>query len=685
MLTMDTSIQYVKGVGEKRAALFSRLGISTIRDLLKHFPREYADWANTLSIDEAPFDEPCCIKAMAISTPQEHRVRKGMVLYKFMVTDGTTDMHITLFNNRFAAQKVKRGETYLFFGKVSGSFHRREMTSPQIEAVEGSERLRPIYPQTAGLNSRAIEKVIRAAIDGLGSSLQEDFLPEIIRNRYDLIDRGRALYQIHFPDNMQQVDEARKRLVFEEYLILQLGLAELKGKSHSQTRTIIKEDKTKEFCEYLPFTLTGAQSRAIADCIKDMQSGTSMSRLLQGDVGSGKTAVAAAITYSLVKSGWQAAMMAPTEILATQHAETLSKMLEPAGINVGLLTAGMKASAKKETLKQLADGSMDLVIGTQALLSDTTVFHNLGLVITDEQHRFGVHQRATLAAKGDNPHMLVMSATPIPRTLALIVFGDLDVSILDELPPGRKPIRTYAVGTEMRERIYAYIRKHIDVGQQVYIVCPLVGDGESIEELPDDRVAATEYADTLRNGPFKGYTLGLLHGKMKAAEKEAVMKDFSEGRTSILVSTTVIEVGVDVPNATLMIIENADLFGLAQLHQLRGRVGRGEYQSDCILISDSRGEEAHRRLKAMCATNDGFKIADEDLKMRGPGDFFGSRQHGLPTLKSIPMSSDMVLMTQSQTAALDMIRTDALSRPEYSALKNQVQILFESVGEKGFT
>lgn len=683
MLTMDTSIQYVKGVGEKRATLFAKLGIETVEQLLKHFPREYADWSNTLEIDDAPFDEAVCIKAFVATNPQEHRIRKGMTLYKFSVSDGKTQMHITLFNNRYAAQKIKKGETYLFYGKVSGNFHRREMTSPQIEEVDGSERLKAIYPQMAGLNSKAIEKVIRAAMDGLGSQLYEDFLPEIIRNRYDLIERGKAFTQIHFPENEQQIAQARRRLVFEELLILQLGLIGIKGRGHSCTKAVLHQNRLDEFVSYLPFTLTGTQQRAILDCFSDMSSGKAMSRLLQGDVGSGKTAVAAAVMYSLVKEGWQAAMMAPTEILASQHADTLSKMLEPAGIHVGLLTSGCKASEKKKTLEQLADGRIGVVVGTQALLSDTTVFYNLGLVVTDEQHRFGVHQRATLAAKGDNPHMLVMSATPIPRTLALIMYGDLDVSILNELPPGRKPIRTYAVGTDKRERIYAYIRKHIEVGQQAYIVCPLVGDGENLEELPDDRVAATEYVETLRNGPFKGYSVGLLHGKMKPAEKDAVMKDFSEGRTSILIATTVIEVGVDVPNATLMVIENADLFGLAQLHQLRGRVGRGEYQSDCILISDSRGEEARQRLRAMVSTNDGFKIADEDLKMRGPGDFFGSRQSGLPQLQSVSMSADVELFAQSQVAAKDIIRTEALKRPEYRALGEQVNALFATVGENG--
>ena len=681
MLTLDTSIQYVKGVGEKRAALFSKLDIYTVEDLLKHTPREYADWANTVMIDEAPFDEPCCLKLTITTAVREHRVRKGMVLYKFSAGDGKSEMQVTLFNNRFLAQKIQRGDHYLFFGKVTGNFTHREMVSPQMEPDKGVYQLRPIYPLTAGLTSKAIEKVVSAAMEGLGEHVNEDWLPESIRAKYNLMTRKEAFSQIHFPTSLKSADEARRRLVFEELLVLQLGLLRVKSKGHTETNVVISKDRTKEFESFLPFTLTGAQRRAIADCIADMQSKTAMCRLLQGDVGSGKTAVAAALIYSLVKSDWQAALMAPTEILAAQHAETLRAFLKDTGIRVELLTAAVKGTEKKRILEGLADGSVGLVIGTQALLSDTTVFKNLGLVITDEQHRFGVRQRATLAAKGKNPHMLVMSATPIPRTLALIMFGDLDISILDELPPGRLPVRTYAVRTDMRERIYAYIRKNIDEGKQAYIVCPLVGDAESMEEIPDDRVAATEYIETLQKASFRGYAIGLLHGKMKPAEKESVMRAFASGEISLLVSTTVIEVGVNVSNATLMIIENADLFGLAQLHQLRGRVGRGTAQSDCILISDSRGEDAYKRLKAMCSTNDGFKIADEDLKLRGPGDFFGSKQHGLPSMKTMPGMSDMGLLQIAQNEAVMILRNEALKT--YPALAAQVDKLFETVGEYG--
>ena len=683
MLTWDTSIQYVKGVGEKRAALFAKLDIYTVEDLLKHFPRDYADWANPCDIDEAPLDEPCCLRVIIATEPREYRVRRGLVLYKFRVSDGKTTMPVTLFNAKYTAKNVHKGDSFLLYGKISGNLLERSMTSPQMEPDTGEEQLKPIYSLTAGLTSKAIEKVIRAALDGLGDMVYQDFLPQSIRAKYDLPDRATAFRQIHFPANRKEAENARRRLVFESLLVLQLGLMRMKDRGHSTTGVKLSADHSAEFMPLLPFEMTGAQKRAVSECMSDMQTGNAMCRLLQGDVGSGKTAVAAAVIHSLVREGYQAALMAPTEILAHQHAETFRKFLEPAGMRVEVLTASCKAAEKRRILEGLADGSVHLVVGTQALLSDSTVFQNLGLVVTDEQHRFGVHQRATLAAKGDNPHMLVMSATPIPRTLALILYGDLDLSILDELPPGRLPVRTYAVRTDMRDRIYAYIRKNVDAGRQAYIVCPLVEEGEAAEELGDDRVAATEYVEMLKKGALCGYSVGLLHGKMKPAEKDAVMTAFSKGDISILVSTTVIEVGVDVPNATLMVIENADLFGLAQLHQLRGRVGRGGFQSDCILISDSRGEEAFRRLKAMCATNDGFKIADEDLKMRGPGDFFGAKQSGLPSIKLLPGATDMGLLSLAQDEAVMLLKNRALQDSAYTALAKEVDKLFASVGEHG--
>lgn len=677
----DSPVQYLKGVGEHRAALFDRLGVRTVGDLLRHYPRGYEDWSAPLSIDEAPFGEPCCVCASLVGEVKEHRVRPGMVLYRCLMTDGRSRLQVTLFNNRFLAQKLRRGRDYLLYGQVAGTYHLREMASPQIEEAALGKRIRPLYPQTEGLPSRTIEKAVSAAMEGLGAALDQEILPPTLLREYELCPRGEALRAIHFPAGQEQLDRARRRLVFEELLLLQLGLLRLKGRARGETAAVIETDYTDEFARLLPFSLTGAQRRAIGDCVADLRRGRPMSRLIQGDVGSGKTAVAAGVAYTLVRSGWQVAMMAPTEILAEQHRASLSRLLAPAKIPVGLLTGSLPAAEKREVRAGLRDGSLPLVVGTHALLSEGVQFDRLGLVITDEQHRFGVGQRAALAAKGENPHLLVMSATPIPRTLALIVYGDLDISVLNELPPGRQPVATYAVGSDKRERAYAYIRKHIDEGRQAYIVCPLV---EEQEESDSALQAATTYLRQLQNGPFAGYSLGLLHGRMKSAEKEAVMAAFARGEISVLVATTVIEVGVDVPNAVLILIENAERFGLAQLHQLRGRVGRGRYASTCILISDARNEEARRRLRVMCETNDGFRIADEDLRLRGPGDFFGNRQHGLPHLKLASLSDDMGLFRQAQAAAAALVGADPLlSLPEHGALAQAVNELFAGVGEQG--
>lgn len=675
----DMPVQYLKGVGERRAQLFARLGIQDVGDLLHHYPRQYEDWSTVVPIAQAPVGEPCCIRAAALHAPTEHRIRKNMVLYKFPVSDGSAEMGVTLFNNRFAAAKIRAGETYLFYGTVSANFLKREMASPQIEDAAGGARIRPVYPQTEGLSSRVIETAVARALELLDETLDQDPLPAPLREAHTLCTRRYALDNIHFPADHVALSVARKRLVFEELLILQLGLLRLKGRSRGETGAVIPQDYTAAYAQLLPYTLTGAQRRAIADCVQDMQGSCPMSRLIQGDVGSGKTAVAAGVAYTAIRNGWQAAMMAPTEILAEQHAASLTALLEKGGVRVGLLTGAQTAAQKRRVREALAAGEIDLVVGTHALLSEGVAFARLGLVITDEQHRFGVAQRAALAAKGTNPHLMVMSATPIPRTLALMIYGDLDVSVLDELPPGRQPIETYAVDSGKRERAYNYIKKHIAQGRQAYIVCPLVSEGEA------DLASATEYAEKLSRGPFQGYALGLLHGKMKPAEKERVMTAFSRNELSILVSTTVIEVGVDVPNAVLMVIENAERFGLAQLHQLRGRVGRGKHQSTCILISDAQNEEAVRRLKVMCSTNDGFKIADEDLKLRGPGDFFGSRQHGLPDLKIADlMGGDMPLFQSAQAAARQLIAEDPeLQEPEHAGLAEEVRRLFARNGEQG--
>ncbi len=677
MSGLDTPIRGLKGVGERRAGLFARLGIGTVGQLLRHYPRQYEDWSAVVPLSAAPAGEPCCIRAVALTEPTAHQIRKGLTLYKFLASDGIFQMQVTLFNNRYLAGRITRGREYLFFGAVTSSGRRYEMASPQIEPVENGDRIRPIYPQTEGLTSRAIEAAVAQALTLLDKELEEDPLPYALRQDHELCTRRFALENIHFPASHMNLAVARRRLVFEELLLLQLGLLRLKGRTRAETGAVMEQDYSEEFFALLPFSPTGAQRRAVADCVRDMRGRCPMSRLVQGDVGSGKTAVAAGAAYTAIRNGWQAAMMAPTEILAEQHFKSLSGLLGKAA-RVGLLTGSMTAAVKRDVLRALSEGEIDLLVGTHALLSEGVTFRRLGLVITDEQHRFGVEQRAALASKGANPHLLVMSATPIPRTLALIIYGDLDVSILDELPPGRQPVETYAVRSDKRERAYSYVKKHIAQGRQAYIVCPLVEEGES------ELVSATAYAEKLAKGPFRGIPLGLLHGRMKGAEKEAVMAAFSKNELSILVSTTVIEVGVDVPNAVIMVIENAERFGLAQLHQLRGRVGRGRHKSTCILISDAQNEEAVRRLRVMCATNDGFRIADEDLKLRGPGDFFGNRQHGLPELKIADLKGDMPLFREAQGTAGALAAADpALSAPENIPLAAEVERLFGRVGPQG--
>lgn len=676
---IDCSVRELPGVGEKRAALYEKLHIRTIGDLLRHYPRAYEDWSKTVTAAAAPPGQPCCLRVWVLSAPTEYRVRKGMTLYRFRVSDGQNSLLVTLFNNRYAAARVHRDEELLLFGCVTAKGRQYEMTSPLIEPAATGQRIRPIYPQTDGLTARMIETNVAAALRVLPADGWPEPLPEELRQRLQLCDTRTALTAIHFPENAAALEAARRRLVFEELFVLQLGLLRLKSRNQRESGCILQADHTAAYTAALPFTLTGAQSRAIADCLKDMHSGRPMARLVQGDVGSGKTAVAAGVAYSAIREGFQAAMMAPTEILAEQHAATMQRLLGDT-VRVGLFTGAVPAARRRELQTALAAGEIDLAVGTHALISESVRFARLGLVITDEQHRFGVHQRAALAAKGADPHMLVMSATPIPRTLALIVYGDLDVSVLDELPPGRQPVETYAVTSQKRERAYAYVRRHLDEGRQGFIVCPLVEEGEE----PSDLHAAATVYERLAAGPFRGYRLGLLHGRMKPADKERTMAAFAAGEIQLLVSTTVVEVGVDVPNAVILVIEDADRFGLAQLHQLRGRVGRGNHRSTCILISDSTGEDTRRRLQVLCSTNDGFRIADEDLKLRGPGDFFGNRQHGLPQLHIADLNGDLPLLQQAQAAAAAQLAVDpTLTHPENAPLRQAVERLFADVGENG--
>lgn len=661
-------IKYVKGVGPKKEELFNKLDIKTDYDLLRFYPKTYENWSEISLISDCFEDEISTIKATVQTTPYEQRLPGGRTIYKVIVYDDSGDVNLTFFNNRYIPKLLKGGETYLFRGKITTNFHRRDMLSPDFHPLGKIHTINPIYRQTEGLSSRQIANAVSECLKNLPKDM-EDTLNSEIRKEYKLCHFNYAIENIHFPMNIEAVEIARKRLIFEELLVLQLGMRQIREKSKLITSHIIEDDFSVDFEKLLPYTLTGAQKRAVSDCIIDFKKINPMNRLLQGDVGSGKTAVAASLCFTMIKNGMQCAMMAPTEILAGQHYNSLKELLQSSGITTELLTGSLTPKRKREIYTRLENGEIDLLIGTHALISEGVTFKNLGLVITDEQHRFGVKQRSALLKKGIAPHILVMSATPIPRTLALMVYGDLDISVLDELPPNRQKIETYAIPTSIRQRAFAYLQKHLDEGRQAYIVCPLIEDGES--ELN----SIESYFEFIKAN-FKEDIIGVLHGKMKSQEKEMVMFDFSSGKTKILLSTTVIEVGVDVPNAVLMIIENAERFGLSQLHQLRGRVGRGKYKSTCILISDAQNEEAVRRLKLMKSTSDGFKIAEEDLKMRGPGDFFGKRQHGLPKFKIADMASDMGLLKLAQDCAIQILNIDPdLENNQF--LKSEIARLFK--------
>lgn len=670
MLNLDSNIQFIKGVGEKRAKLFNSLGIFCVDSLIHFYPRKYEDWSASKNLEAVKSGETVSIKATLITPVKEAMIRRGLTLFKCKFSDGKNVISVTIFNNKYLAKSLRIYEDYYLYGKIEKSLLNFSMNSPKIEKAENILAIQPVYPAKEKLTSRSISKIMKTALDELGEI--EETLDDEIMRKYSLISLDKAIKNIHFPNSADDYLPARKRLIFEELLTLQLGLLKLKSNKKSETALVIKDDYSSEFEKLLPFNLTNAQKRTISECLQDMKSKYPCNRLVQGDVGSGKTAVAASLIYSVIKNGYQATMMAPTEILATQHYESLLKILAPAGINIRLLTGSTPVKEKKEIKKALFDGEIDLIIGTHALIQNDVAFKNLALVITDEQHRFGVKQRAQLAEKGEDVHTIVMSATPIPRTLGLILYGDLDISILDELPPGRQEIRTDVVDSRYHKRLYKFIKDAIARGEQCYIVCP------AVEENETNIKSAEELADELANGEFKGYNLGILHGKMKPKDKEAIMKSFASGKVSLLVATTVVEVGVDVPNATIMVIENAERFGLSTLHQLRGRVGRGNKKSYCVLVSDAKGETARERLMTMKKYSDGFKIADTDLKLRGPGDFFGSRQHGLPELKIADMVEDMDTLQNAQECAKSILRND-FSLSNHPALKNQMNKMFEKI------
>ena len=675
-LTPDTPVRYLKGVGPKTAERFEKLGILTLSDLLCHYPRRYLDFSKPYSIAEAPADTECVVKAEVFAKPGGRILPGGRRMERITAGDDVSSLEITWFNNPYAAQKLELGQEYYFQGIVTGGMLRRQMVNPQVrtDAQVKSSPFEAVYPQTEGLTSSAIAKCVRQLLPH--AELLPDPLPPEMLKKYRLLSKADAVRAIHCPATEEEAFAARRRLIYEELLVLQLGIGRMKNHGAAATGAPMKKADASPFWESLSFSPTGAQRRAVEEILTDMSGETSMNRLLQGDVGSGKTLVAAAAIWACIRAGYQAALLAPTEILASQHAENLNRLLSPFGMRVALLTGGMKAAARRTTLAAIRDDEADLIVGTHAILSEGVEFARLGLAVVDEQHRFGVRQRGLLAEKAANPHLLVMSATPIPRTLGLLMYGDLDISILDELPPGRKPVKTRCITGKKRADLYGFLDREIDSGRQVYIVCPAIEDagGSGLN-------AVKSYYEDIAKAYLPDRRVGLMHGKLKPKEKAEVMDDFKSGRLDALVSTTVIEVGVDVPNATVMVIENAERYGLSALHQLRGRVGRGAAESWCFLVSDNVSESVQKRLKFLCSTSDGFAVAQYDLETRGPGDFFGSRQHGLPTLQIADLMNDTRTLHAAQSEAVALLAEDPLlERPEHALLARQVEQMFDKAG-----
>lgn len=675
-LTPDTPVRYLKGVGPKTAERFEKLGILTLSDLLCHYPRRYLDFSKPYSIAEAPADTECVVKAEVFAKPGGRILPGGRRMERITAGDDVSSLEITWFNNPYAAQKLELGQEYYFQGIVTGGMLRRQMVNPQVrtDAQVKSSPFEAVYPQTEGLTSSAIAKCVRQLLPH--AELLPDPLPPEMLKKYRLLSKADAVRAIHCPATEEEAFAARRRLIYEELLVLQLGIGRMKNHGAASTGAPMKKADASPFWESLPFSPTGAQRRAVEEILTDMSGETSMNRLLQGDVGSGKTLVAAAAIWACIRAGYQAALLAPTEILASQHAENLNRLLSPFGMRVALLTGGMKAAARRTTLAAIRDDEADLIVGTHAILSEGVEFARLGLAVVDEQHRFGVRQRGLLAEKAANPHLLVMSATPIPRTLGLLMYGDLDISILDELPPGRKPVKTRCITGKKRADLYGFLDREIGSGRQVYIVCPAIEDagGSGLN-------AVKSYYEDIAKAYLPDRRVGLMHGKLKPKEKAEVMDDFKSGRLDALVSTTVIEVGVDVPNATVMVIENAERYGLSALHQLRGRVGRGAAESWCFLVSDNASESVQKRLKFLCSTSDGFAVAQYDLETRGPGDFFGSRQHGLPTLQIADLMNDTRTLHAAQSEAVALLAEDPLlERPEHALLARQVEQMFDKAG-----
>lgn len=663
-------IYLLKGVGEKRATQFKKIGINSIGSLFYYFPKDYENLTEVFSISSAPTKKPCCIKGTVTSPISESVLRKGMTIYKTKISDGFSSLSLIFFNCKYTAQKLKKNGEYYFWGKISETNNHRTMSSPKIYSKSEINSLKPLYSQVENLSSKQIESAMRQAFLLLPENIP-DTIPEKIREKYNLCELKFALRNIHFPENYKDIEKARRRLLFEDLLNLQLSLSKLKIDSKKANSFKLSKNYSSEFFSILPFKLTPAQIKVIDDCVKDMCSQFVMNRLIQGDVGSGKTVVAAALCYNAIKEKSQCAFMAPTEILAQQHYLYLYNLLSQAGMRVEILCGSTPTSQKKRIKESLRLGLIDLIIGTHALLTDDVEFANLGLVITDEQHRFGVRQRNALAAKGAFPHTIVMSATPIPRTLALIVYGDLDISVIDEMPKSRQKIDTFLISSEKRNRAIDFIKKEIENGHQAYIVCPLVEESEKLQ-----LESATKYVEKLKENPtLKNCSIGLLHGKMKSYEKNDIMQQFVMKEIDILVSTTVVEVGIDVKNATVMMIENAERLGLSQLHQLRGRVGRDKFKSYCILVSDRLDDEnIKKRLEVIVQNDNGFEIADNDLKLRGPGDFLGTRQHGFLNLKTADFLDDLNIISEVKSAVVEILKDDPqLNKEENRFLKAKIK------------
>ncbi len=668
------SILTLSGIGEKRGEDFAKRGIETIEDLLFYFPRNYEDRTKFTEISDSIPGENVCIKAKVFAPVKETRIRKNFTIYSMVVFDDSGAITVVWYNNRFVKNAFKSGDELVFYGKVSASGRKKELQNPVYEKADKQRfigKIVPIYPLSGALTQNVVRSAIENALEAAGRL--EEYLPWQLRQKYNIAEINYAMQNIHFPKDFESYEIARRRFIFEELLLVQLALTNRRAENTGVKRKPFEDTDCSEFISSLRFELTGAQKRVIEKIGGDFRSGLQMNRLIQGDVGSGKTVVAAAAMYTAFKNGCQSAIMAPTEILASQHYETFLEFFKDTPIKITLLTSGTK---NKKTLHQdIKAGNYDIVIGTNAIIRKDVEYKNLGLVVTDEQHRFGVSQRAELVKKGENPHTLIMTATPIPRTLSLILYGDLDISVIDELPPGRKPVMTYAVGENMRKRIYAFLDKHIKNGSQAYVVCPLIEESEK-----SDLADAKNIHERLKS-IFPDYNVGLIHGKMKASEKETVMKEFVENKIRILVSTTVIEVGVNVPGSNIMVIENAERFGLSTLHQLRGRVGRGGEQAYCIMFVHSDSDITKQRMKTLCESNDGFYISEQDLKLRGPGDFFGTRQHGLPEFKIANLFTDCAVLEQARAAASEIAENKIeITEPERMKLNAKMRkILYNNV------